>query len=94
MSINSVLRESINYEDLRRRLLDASPDLDERTLLDTLEVATNLQEAIAAVIRSALDDEALAKALRSRIERSAVLIRMCAHLVLPSEASEVDVTAS
>jgi hypothetical protein len=68
MSINSVLRESINYEDLRRRLLDASPDLDERTLLDTLEGATNLQEAVAAVIRSALDDEAMAKALRSRID--------------------------
>jgi hypothetical protein len=68
LNINSVLRESINYEDLRRRLLDASPDLDERTLLDTLEGATNLQEAIAAVIRSALDDETLAGALRSRIE--------------------------
>jgi hypothetical protein len=68
MSINFVLRESINYDDLRRRLLDASPDLDERTLLDTLEGATNLQEAIATVIRSALDDEALAGALRSRIE--------------------------
>src|SRR5262245_41103747 len=68
MNINSVLRESINYEDLRRRLLDASPDLYERTLLDTLEGATNLQEMIAAVIRSALDDEALAGALRSRIE--------------------------
>src|SRR6476646_2573282 len=67
MTINSILRESINYEELRRRLLDASPDLDERTLLDTLDGVTNLQEAIAAVIRSALDDEALAKALRSRI---------------------------
>jgi hypothetical protein len=68
MNINSVLWESINYEDLRRKLLEASPDLDERTLLDTLEGATNLQEAIAAVIRSALDDEAMAEALRSRID--------------------------
>jgi hypothetical protein len=68
MGVGSLLQESIYYEDLRRKLLDADPELDERTLSDTLEGATNLNEAIAAVVRSALDDEAMAKALRSRID--------------------------
>src|SRR6187200_1160234 len=60
--------ESVRFAELRRRLLDTDPDIDEKTLFDTLEGATNLQEAIGAVIRSALDDEALAKALRARID--------------------------
>jgi hypothetical protein len=68
MDTRSLFRESVTYEDLRRRLLEANPDLDEHTLLDTLEGATDLHEAIAAVIRSALEDEAIAGALRSRIE--------------------------
>src|SRR5690349_10850651 len=61
-------KELMNFEEFRRRLFEADPDIDEKTLFDTLEGATNLHEAIAAVIRSALDDEALAKALRARIE--------------------------
>src|SRR5262245_5127035 len=56
------------FAELRRRLVEADPEIDEATLFDTLEGATNLHEAIAAVIRSALDDEALAKALRERID--------------------------
>src|SRR5262245_2131129 len=68
MDFNSLLGESITFEDLRRRILEADPDIDEKTLFDTLDGATNLDEAIVAVIRSGLDDEALAKALRARIE--------------------------
>jgi hypothetical protein len=60
--------EVSRFAELRRRLVEADPEIDEKTLFDTLEGATNLHEAIAAVIRSALDDEALAKALRTRIE--------------------------
>src|SRR5687767_13022464 len=56
------------YTELRRRLLEADPEIDERTLADTLEGTTDLREAIAAVIRSALDDEALIKALEARLE--------------------------
>jgi hypothetical protein len=54
--------------ELRRRLLEADPEIDERTLFDTLEGATNLNEAIAGVIRSALDDESLANGLKMRME--------------------------
>jgi hypothetical protein len=60
--------ELSRFAELRRRITEADPDIDEKTLFDTLDGATNLHEAIAAVIRSALDDEALAKALRARIQ--------------------------
>src|SRR5262249_49544068 len=56
------------FTELRRRLIEADPEIDETTLLDTLEGATNLSEAIAQVIRSALDDEALAQGLKFRLE--------------------------
>jgi hypothetical protein len=42
--------------------------LDEECLTDTLEGITNLHEMIAAVIRSALVDEALQAGLRTRLE--------------------------
>ena len=46
------------HTELRRRLLEAEPDLDETTLLDTLEGLTDLNEAIAELVRSALVDAA------------------------------------
>ena len=45
------------------------PEIDETTLLDTLEGATNLHEAIGEVIRAALDEEALADGLKGRLEK-------------------------
>lgn len=53
---------------LRERLLAECPRLDEETLADTLEGLTDLKEIIAAIIRSALVDQALAKGLKSRID--------------------------
>ena len=63
-----LLRQSRQFSELRRRLVEADPEIDERTLADTLEGASNLREAIASVIRSALDDETLIKALENRVE--------------------------
>jgi hypothetical protein len=60
--------ELSRFSELRRRLVEMDPEIDERTLFDTLEGATNLKEAIAGVIRSALDDEALANGLKLRLE--------------------------
>jgi hypothetical protein len=60
-------QELTRFAELRRRLLEADPELDERSLFDTLEGSTDLREAIGAVIRSALDDEGLANALRARM---------------------------
>jgi hypothetical protein len=63
-----VSNEFSRFTELRRRLLEADPEIDDRTLSDTLEGATNLKEAIGCVVRSALDDEALANALKLRLE--------------------------
>ena len=46
------------YQALRNRLLSEWPQIDEETLADLLEGITDLHEMIAAVIRSALVDEA------------------------------------
>ena len=59
--------EHNRYAELRRRLIEADPEIDETTLLDTLEGATNLNEAIGEVIRAALEEEELADALRARM---------------------------
>ena len=65
---SSLTSELIRFQDLRRRLVEADPQIDETTLLDTLEGATNLHEAICAIIRSALEDEAIAGGLRGRMD--------------------------
>jgi hypothetical protein len=56
------------YQLLKERLLIDYPDLDQETLADSLEGITNLHEMIAAVIRSALVDEAMQAGLRTRLE--------------------------
>ena len=60
--------ETAKYLQLRERIVLAYPEADEETLSDTLEGITDLHEMIAAVIRSALVDEALHAGLRFRID--------------------------
>ena len=60
--------ETYHYQQARERLLFAWPQLDPETLADTLEGITDLHEMIAAVIRSALVDEALQAGLRGRLD--------------------------
>jgi aspartyl-tRNA synthetase len=65
---HSVRIEVPKYQLLRQRLLSEYPNIDEETLADTLEGITDLHEMIAAVIRSALVDEALHAGLRFRLD--------------------------
>src|SRR6478672_4883210 len=56
------------YQAIKDHLLAVWPEIDCETLTDTLEGITDLHEMIAAVIRSALVDEALHAGLRFRID--------------------------
>jgi hypothetical protein len=55
------------YQIFRDQLFADFPDLDDETLHDTLEGITDLQQILAEVVRSALDDEALAGGLSTRL---------------------------
>ena len=68
MPFRAIGIEVTKHQLLKERLLAYDPALDEETLRDSLEGITDLHEMIAAVIRSALVDEALQGGLRSRIE--------------------------
>lgn len=48
------------------RLREEFPDADEETLLDTVEGLSDLDEVIAEIVRSRLDDLALVEALQRR----------------------------
>lgn len=55
------------YQMIRQRIIAIEPAVDETTLLDTLEGATDLDEVLAAVVRSALINEAMAEGLKQHI---------------------------
>ena len=62
-----VRNETTRYSFLRDRLLAEIPDLDAETLADTLEGIPDLKEMLAELVRSALEDEALAAGLSTRL---------------------------
>lgn len=60
--------ELAHHNALRAMLLAELPGLDAEMLADTLEGETNLHEMVAAIARSALEDEAMVDGLVKRLD--------------------------
>jgi hypothetical protein len=65
--------EGRRCNDIRDKLLaDHGDAIDEETLADTIEGLSNMNEMLVAVVRGALDDAAVAEAIKMRIADLAV----------------------
>lgn len=56
------------YRRLRAELLTEHPDIDERTLADSLEGETDLQDTVVRFIVQSLEDKCTAEALNDRLK--------------------------
>ena len=66
---NEALRTEVTHHLILADQLKASyVEIDDETLKDTLEGISDLPEAVSAVIRSSLDDEAYIQGLKGRLE--------------------------
>jgi hypothetical protein len=60
--------EKRRYDAIREWVKAGDPDIDERTLVDTVEGLSNYPDILAAIVRGAISDEYQVDALKSQID--------------------------